>query len=176
MSGAVISGIAAGVPIWVWMILTAIVGLGLMSMRTRQSHAALFLALPLLGLLGLKAMLSLDPAPVVWLVFALAYGGGVGLGLWAQRRWILSVESARVRLAGEPVTLILMLTLFMMNFAMGVATAIAPDIVAGPSIQIGFAAIQGAISGMFLGRSMAVFRAVMGAGRAIKGTAQSCKT
>lgn len=54
------SAIFAAAPVWVWPLLALLLTLGLNAMRSRSTPALPFYALPLLGLLSLRSVLSLE--------------------------------------------------------------------------------------------------------------------
>ena len=154
--------ILTGTPVWVWPLLALILVLGLNAVRDRKSPIWILAVLPLLGILGLRSMLTIHAAALGWLLFAVAYAGGVLIGRALQPRWLFGVADGRVHLKGEALTLTLTLSLFMLNYATGVLRAVAPEVVASPVVQIVFPLIEGAISGLFLGRFLATLAVVRG--------------
>lgn len=114
------------VPLWVWLLLAGLIALGLRSSRNRTSPAWLMILPSALVVLGLRSLIALQVSPLVWALFAIAYGLGVLLGLRLQPRWTVARSGPTVMLRGEYLTLILMLALFGVNFALGMAQAVAP--------------------------------------------------
>lgn len=62
-------------------------------------------ALPFLGLSGLNAVAGLGAGPLVWAVFAAAYGLGAWGVFLVQSARVLGRDGRMVRLAGETLTL-----------------------------------------------------------------------
>lgn len=149
-----------GVPVWVWPLLAFLLWYGLRATRERETPVWPFYAVPLVGLLSVKAVLSLGQGALVWAMFGLAYAAGAGWGYARQRGLVLSRGGGRVTLAGEWMTLALMMLVFWMNFAGGVAQAVAPDIHGSLRFALLVALIGGAVGGSFLGRSLRVVRDV----------------
>lgn len=152
--------IAKGVPLWVWPLLVLLVVVGLRATRQRNTPVLPLYFLPLLGFLSLNAVSRFHAGPVIWLVFAGAYGLGAWLGFGFQGKVLLEKTGNRVTLRGEWLTFGLMMVLFWMNFAGGVMRAVAQDIYNGPAFQFGFAGVAGLAAGVFLGRAVRVLRSV----------------
>lgn len=154
-----ISGILTGAPVWVWPLLGLLVMLGLLSMRSRVSRVWPFYLMPLLAILAVRAVGGLHVSPELWGLFAAAYGMGAVLGWRVQPRWINGRDETRVALKGEALTLVMVLTVFVANFTAGTMKAVAPQVAEGTGFQFGFVLIVGLVSGLFLGRSLAILRA-----------------
>jgi len=77
-----------------------------------------------------------------------------------QRRWLLGREASRVRLAGESLTLSVMMLVFWANFAGGVMRAVAPQTYGNPVFHIIFAGLLAASCGSFAGRALRIWRGV----------------
>lgn len=146
--------ILAAVPLWVWALLVALVAMGLRSLRERTMPLALVYLLPAIGLLTLPALLALPHSGTALAAHALAYVAGAAMGYRLQERWLLAKSGGQVRLAGESLTLLLMLTMFSAKFVHGTMTAIAPATVSGLSYGIAFGAITGLAAGLFGGRAL----------------------
>ena len=126
------SGIITGAPIWVWPLLALLVFIGLRARRTRKAPVGLVYALPLLGALALRSTAALPADGWIWLVFAAAYVSGGWGGYLLQQGWLLGREGRMVRLAGENLTLAVMMLVFWANFAGGFLRAVAPGIYGAP--------------------------------------------
>lgn len=154
-----LSGIVTGAPIWVWPLLVLLVVLGWRASRRREVPVAVIFALPLMGLLSLRAVHGLEAGALAWGLFIAAYGAGGWSGAVVQRGWIIAKGNGRVTLKGEWLTMVQVVTIFAMNFAAEATRAIAPDIEAGPVFPAVFAAVAGAVAGLFAGRAVAVLLA-----------------
>ena len=153
------SALFTSAPLWVWPLLAMLLALGLNAMRTRTTPAWPLYGLPLLGVLSLRSVSALEAANWVWGVFALAYALGAVFGLRFQARRILKKAGRKVLLKGEALTLPSVMVLFWANFALGVLSAVAPDVLASLGFQAGFASVLAGVSGSFLGRAAAILRA-----------------
>ncbi len=147
-----------GAPVWVWPLLAALLFVGFNAMRTRTSPVVLLYLLPLLGFLSLRSVNGVATSAGVWGVFLLTYLTGGALGYRFQASRVLAKTGRHVRLAGEGLTLIVILILFSANFVTGVLTAVAPDTLVSGAFQAGFAAILALASGSFLGRALSIWR------------------
>lgn len=154
-----IGGILTGTPVWVWPVLVGLVFVGLRATQTRLIPVWLIYALPVLGVLSVRALIGLSPDYTAWCAFLLSYLGGMALGLSLGRRLILGREGNRIRLVGEWLTLVQVLAIFAMNFVTGVLRAVAPNVVETTAYPIGFALVAGLAAGLFAGRALAAWRA-----------------
>lgn len=149
--------ILSGAPIWVWPLLVFLIYFGLKATSKRTVTVWPMYILPLLGFLSVNAVNGLSPSKSIWIFFGLAYFIGIGSGLWFQRGIIAGKIGLTVTLAGEWVTLSILMVVFWMNFVGGVMRVVAPDIYANASFHQAFAAIAGLAAGSFLGRAAQVF-------------------
>ncbi len=146
-------------PVWAWAILVALIALGINQLRTR-----------------VVSRYSVVIAPVVFLLVGLmtASRGRVGFWVWALTllvtaavtffvwqptggaRYEASID--RLNLPGSVIPLLIMLTIFLLNYVINVALAINPSLRSDLVWQVGPAIILGALSGVFLGRALTLFR------------------
>ncbi|WP_298857409.1 hypothetical protein [uncultured Sulfitobacter sp.] len=152
------SAVLTGTPIWVWPLFILLVILGLRARHERLVPIIMFYALPLLGLSALNAVVGLSAGPPIWVVFALSYGAGIYGGYLIQRGWVLGREGRRVRLAGESLTLTMLMLVFGANFVGGFLEAVAPQVYGSNGFQIIFAAVVALSSGSFAGRALRVWK------------------
>lgn len=150
--------IMSAIPIWVFPLLGGLVWLGWRASHERAVSPWLVYALPLLGVLSLGTARGLDMAQAALIALALAYALGAVWGHKAQRRWIITRDARKVRLRGEWVTMVTILSLFGMNFATGMVQGMAPALAQGMVYAIGFGVIAGVLSGSLLGRALQVAR------------------
>lgn len=149
--------ILSGAPLWVWPLLAFLVFFGLKATRSRETPSLPIYLLPLLGLLSLNAVNSLQGAGALWFVFSVAYLFGAFLGFGFQKRVIREKSAKGVSLKGEWVTFMVLMTVFWMNFTGGVVKAISPDTYASTGFHILFTVIAGLAAGSFIGRALRVF-------------------
>ena len=149
-------------PVWVWGLLAALLALG--AAQTRQRHVApgrlllLPLALLVLGLSSTApAFIALPLSAALWL---LALGAGVAA---ASRRpapagtqWLPAEQ--RLRLPGSWVPMLLIMTIFSLRYAANVGMAFNPTWRSAPALLLPLALMYGGLSGLFLGRALALFR------------------
>jgi len=145
-------------PIWVWPLLVLLVALGLRASKTRWMPAVIVYVMPLLGLLSINNMLGLPNLIVVLAVFVIFYGLGAWGGLRLQSGFTLGREGGRVQVAGEWMTMITIIAVFLASFLNGLFVAIAPEIVTLPVVYLGLTMIKGLVSGIFIGRAIYVWR------------------
>ncbi len=68
----------------------------------------------------------------------------------------------RFELQGSWAPLVLMMTIFITKYAVGVTAAVQPDVLRSAAVGYGICAIYGACSGIFLGRAMRLWRLAYG--------------
>ena len=151
-------------PVWVWPLLAGLVALGLSQRRDRTIALPRAAIVPLvmagLSLLGVSSAFGTQPAAL--LAWALGMAGGVVLadagGLWSGIVW--SAPQRRLRVPGSWVPLALILAVFVTKFAVGAITATQPLLRAAPMFGIAVGCAYGLLSGMFLARGVAMWKAV----------------
>ena len=147
-----------GAPIWIWPLLAALFFVGMRARRDRTAPVILIFSLPVLGILGARTTAALPADGWIWGVFLIAYGAGGWVGFMLQRRWLLGREGYRVHLAGENLTLSVMMLMFWANFSGGVLQAVASDIYSTSIFQAIFVVLIASASGSFAGRAVQVWK------------------
>lgn len=157
--GEFIRQVLKNTPVWVWVILVALIALGVNQLRARvvPRHSVL-------------------TAPVVFLFVGLmaAGRGPVGFSAWALTLFATAAftflvwqptsgarydaNADRLNLPGSVVPMLLMLTIFLLNYVINVTLAINPSLRSEMIWQVGPAVILGALSGVFFGRAATLFR------------------
>jgi hypothetical protein len=148
-----------GAPIWVWPLLVVLMLVGLRARKERTAPVLLIYGLPALGILGLRSVAALPAETWIWALFAVGYGVGCWGGYLVQRRWVLGREGRMVQLAGEGLTLGVMMIMFWANFAGGVLQAVAPQLYSSSLFQVIFVGVIACAGGSFAGRALRVWRA-----------------
>jgi NhaP-type Na+/H+ and K+/H+ antiporter len=156
--GEFVSQILKGTPVWVWAILVALIVLGVKQLRAR-----------------VVKRYSVLVAPVVFLVIGLmaAGRGPIGLLAWAIALFATAAftffvwqptagarydaNTDRLNLPGSAIPMLIMLSIFLLNYVINVALAIKPALRAEFVWQVGPAIILGALSGVFIGRALTLF-------------------
>lgn len=155
-----LANLLVNIPVWVPALFVGLLIIGLRASRTRRVPVLVIAALPLMGLLTLRNMIALDPAPWLWIVAASLYLLGAGFGAKLQRGWILAREGRFVELKGEWVTLIAVMALFAAGFVHGTLNSIAPHITDAAVFLVLYSATICLAAGQFLGRAAATLRSI----------------
>jgi len=144
-------------PFWVWPLFFILLFFGLKARKVRVVHVAILYALPLLGILSLRSVAQLAPPAMVWGLFALGYlAGGTG-GFRFQKKIVLARQGVWVRLAGEWLTLAMLMVIFWMNYVGGIMAVVAPATSGALGFQAVFGVGMAAAAGIILGRAVRVF-------------------
>jgi len=172
--GAISSNIKGGVtmlsifqhiPVWVFIVFIVLLMRGLNARADREISAIQALILPL--------------AMILWSMSGVVQGSGLGLmgalawliaaslvfvAYWVlngpQAMWIRP-ETGKLHIRGSWQPLCLMMLAFFSHFVSGTLQAVQPHIASMPPVQMGFAAIYGAVSGVFLARFIAILQLVL---------------
>ncbi len=147
-----------GAPIWVWPLLVILILVGLRARKERSAPVLLIYGMPALGLLGLRSVAALPAETWIWALFAVGYGLGCWGGYVLQRRWLLGRDGRVVQLAGEDLTLTVMMIMFWANFAVGVLQAVAPQLHGSNLFHVIFVGVLACAGGSFAGRAFRVWR------------------
>jgi hypothetical protein len=154
--------IIANTPRWVWILLLALLWLGLSQTLPRKATLKRITLMPLamtgLSLYGTVAAFGTGAQVLlVWL-------GAASLTLMRLMQRALSAESRydpttrSFTLPGSWVPLMLILGLFVTKYIVGALTAMQPALVHEASFSLGFAMLYGAFSGVFLARAARLWR------------------
>lgn len=151
-----ISGIWQNAPVWVWPLFFVLLFIGLMAMRPRQGSIVPYFFYPLFGLTAAKVVNGLVQYPLNWIAFAAFYLLGAVMAFRWQDRLIVAKTGWTMQQKGDRITFLVLMLIFFSNFANGVATAVAPQVLATPLYTVIFAGIIGICSGSFTGRAARV--------------------
>lgn len=148
-------------PIWVWFLLMALLALGLSSTRTRyRSHMTLIVPALVFTMIALAklAVAGFDAVTVLG-----TFAGGVpALGLVAllrPARFTERLENGKYLIRGEWMSLIVILAVFVGNYAGAVLAAIQPELASAVGPRLAIAAINGFSAVFMAGRTFAHLRA-----------------
>ena len=157
-----IVNILSHTPVWVWGLLAALMALGFSQTRQRRLAPWRLLMLPLVLLgLGLWSMapgfMALPISALVWLA-ALGTGAALLAGRSAQAgaEWLPAEQ--RLLLPGSWMPLLLILGIFSLRYAANVGMAMNPGWRSAPELLLSLALLYGGISGLFLGRALALLK------------------
>ena len=149
-------------PLWVWVLLTVLMGLGLTQWRDREVTPARIVVMPLvLGALGVSmlwpALRVMPISGALWLLcVALAFTAAARWLVPRRTRWNATAQRLRVPGSGWPMAL--MLATFLLKYAIGVFQAMQPLAASSPGFLTGLAVLSGVLSGLWLGRAWAMLR------------------
>jgi hypothetical protein len=143
------------IPVWVFALLIGLIALGLMQTRTRhirkQRLLGINIALTVFTLVGVVQQWRLTP----WLALSLLSWAAMGLLVaWALGQGAapegarFEPETRRFTVPGSWLPLTLFMTIFACKFAVGMTTAMAPDLLDSLSAAIGVSALYGLLSGV----------------------------
>lgn len=154
-----LTNIISQIPIWVAPLFILLLILGIRATKTRSVPLVIIYALPLLALLSLQSLSRLPDQALVWPLYVVFYGLGAVLGFRLQQRWIIAKHARHVEVAGEWLTLATMMFIFALSFAIGMVRSIAPTFLENPLNEIILVALVAIVGGIFIGRTVRVWRA-----------------
>ena len=143
------------IPVWVFALLIGLIALGLVQTRTRhirkQRLLGINIALTVFTLVGVVQQWRLTP----WLALSLLSWAAMGLLVaWALGQGAapegarIEPETRRFTVPGSWLPLTLFMTIFACKFAVGMTTAMAPDLLDSLTAAIGVSALYGLLSGV----------------------------
>lgn len=156
----ILTTILVKTPFWVWPLLAALIWLGLSRTKIRETNPAPLLIPPLLfgGLVIVKLVLSgFAPMPMFGTTSGIVLGALAVLWLKPARN-TARLPDGRLRIEGEWASLVIMMLVFIANYAAGVAGSIAPQITTGPEFQYTIALINGFSASLMASRTYAYLR------------------
>jgi len=150
-------------PAWVWLLLAALVALGVRQARPRSGGIVALSIQPVaMILLSLSSTISafraspaLPGALVLWLLAALCLTALVAVG---QTPGQYDPLSRRYALPGSWWPLALMLAVFSVRYVVAVRLALHPGLSSDQGFVLPVAVLYGALSGLFLGRAARLWR------------------
>lgn len=149
--------ILANTPRWVWGLLLALLWLGLSQAvsRTASLRRITFMPLAMTGLSLYGTVTAFGTDPQVLLVWLCASGLISALVLQQALPAATRYDPAtrRFTLPGSWVPLLLILGIFVTKYVVGTVTALQPTLARDAAFVLGFSALHGAFSGVFLARA-----------------------
>lgn len=149
-------------PLWVWLLLAALLALGLSQRRGRFVQPARLLILPLvllgLGLSSMAAAFSALPLVGVAWVAALLMSLTLALRLKPPAGTHWDAAAGRLFLAGSWMPLFIILVIFTLRYTTAVSLALHPAWRTDLAVQLPLALAFGSLSGLFLGRTLGLWR------------------
>jgi hypothetical protein len=157
-----VSRIIANTPIWVWLLLVALLWVGFAQTRTRCVEARSILTLPVvMPAMSLSGMVtSFGPMPQAMLAWAVATTIGTSLILIrsiAPSTYYDSV-AGRFHVPGSWIPMAVILSIFSLKYATGVTLAVQPALASSVEFAAILSALYGGFSGIFVGRAVRLWR------------------
>ena len=149
-------------PWWVFLIFLFVVSRGILALRTRTVEISRLAIIPVIfavwGAYSLFSLFGLDVAAVA--IFAVALLAGAGVGLVLAQHGAVRADQANglVEVSGSPVTLILVLAIFIGKYALGYWLAVDPGARTSLSFLAADAIVSGFVIGVFVGRFAGLWR------------------
>ncbi len=148
-------------PVWVWGLLALLVALGVRQMFSRRLALRRSAVLPLvllgLSLAGVVGSFGVQALPLLAWAAGLAAMVAVLQGRVDTQAVRYDSATRQFQVPGSAVPLALMLGLFMLKYAAGVALAMNPWLRATLPFALTISLTYGIFSGAFLGRAMALW-------------------
>lgn len=158
-----VPGLVRGTPGWVWLLLAALLLLGVLQLRDRTASLArvslLPLAMTVFSLWGTLGAFGRSPAApeALWL-WVMATAATTALLAPREPHARYDALTRSYRLPGSALPLALFLGMFLVRYAVGVRLAIQPGLVHETAFVLPMAALSGVFSGVFLGRAAQLWR------------------
>lgn len=153
-----LSQIITRTPIWVWAILAALIFMGAKALRPRTVKRYTVLIAPIaflmLGLTSSRGTIGFAS----WGISLLAVASFTFF-VWkptAGARYV--PEGDQLHMPGSVVPMVLMLAIFLLNYIINVTLAMNPALRNELLWQVGPGIVLGALSGLFAGRALTMFR------------------
>ena len=150
-------------PLWVWGLLGGLLALGISQLRDRTASRTRVSMLPLVmtivSVWGTFSALGGTPHRAIS-VLAWFVAAALAFALLARGRNAAQYDAARrlYRLPGSAVPLLLIVGIFLVKYVVGVDLAMAPQLVQDTTYVLCVAALYGAFTGVFVGRTSRLWR------------------
>lgn len=148
------------IPVWVFFMLFGLLALGYRLSRTRLvkpgTVALIAFAMLVYSLYGVTSSFGVDALPLA--AWGVGIAAAIVLGSQAIGARGLSREGERVRVAGSWWPMVLVMAIFALKFALGVARGVGSPVVEAAWCVGAASAISGLISGAFAAQALAVHR------------------
>jgi hypothetical protein len=149
-------------PVWVWGILVVLVVLGLLQSAPRTLSVRRILLLPLaMTALSLHGTFNtFPPAAWSWLMWV---GAALVTATWFASADLpagtrFDAQRRLLEIPGSWQPMVLMMAIFFTRYVVGVVLAMAPALTHDPATAAIVSSIYGALSGVFLGRTVRMLR------------------
>ncbi len=149
------------VPLWVWVLLVALLALGIAQLQPRKVSLPRALAMPLALLMGsaigMWSSFGLGLASAVWLTATLGFAL-----LWMRLPLVRGVRwddwREQFELPGSVVPLAFILVIFSVKLSVGSALAMQPQLAAHAPFALGVAVLYAGVNSLLAARSLQLWR------------------
>jgi hypothetical protein len=155
-----ITGILINTPIWVWLILAALMYLGLLRTRTRETSSASILLTSsiFLAIAILKLTLGHFAATAVLGTVAGVVAAIILLSVVRPGKNAAWLASGNLQIQGEWFSLTLIMCVFLVNYGIAVTSAISPELAMSENVRFTSGFINALSSGFMVGRAFLYLR------------------
>lgn len=154
-------------PVWVWVLLAALIALGMSQARDRELSLKRVTILPLvmIAFSATSVMQNAGKHPSIVLAWLMACAVGAMLVMRSplDSKTQYHANSGMLSVAGSWVPMFLILTIFIGKFALAVFSKMQPEVAQSLNFAATSALIFGALSGVFLGRAARLWKLVAAA-------------
>lgn len=143
-------------PLWVWPLLAYVLFMGWQATRDRTVAPWRVFVMPAVAVVLAAANLATGgatPTGLAGFAAGVAIGAAAGLAI-ARRRPVQLRADGRLALAGDWLPLVLMVCIFALRYARGIAVGIDPQIATEPGFMFGGALASGLFSAMMVARML----------------------
>ncbi|OKO97963.1 membrane protein [Xenorhabdus eapokensis] len=157
-----ILAIIKGTPIWVWILFAFLIKRGINALYDREMRIQRLFFMPVLFLIwAVYSVLNETTFPnsaFLALIVGIIVGGGIGWGLWrSQPRLKKGSENGLIIRSGTPLTLSLILTVFIVKFIISAMMNINSNLLYSFNFNLLFGFICGLSDGVFWGGTLNLF-------------------
>ena len=156
-----------GTPVWVWVLLAYLVYRGVKALRTSVTSLPKLAVIPTVfviwGIWGTYAAFGGSPVSLaLWLT---SFVLGTALGYWRMAAAPIRVDRERqlIELPGGPMTLIVILVMFGVQYTLNVTAALDPKAREALWFILVSVGCSGGAGGLFLGRFLGLYRKLQSA-------------
>lgn len=149
-------------PAWVFVLLIALIVLGLMQTTTRSVRKIPALILPagmiVLSLAGINSSFGLRPVPVVSWVVAVVFAAFVGYAIFRDKRVTYDATEGKFHVPGSWVPLAVIMAIFFAKYVYAAMYAMQSDLISTPVFIVSLSAVYGLLSGYFAAKALNLIR------------------
>lgn len=146
-----------GTPWWVWVVFVYVIIIGIKTTKPQIVSLYRLLIVPFIFVFLSLHTLWLTPMNFLHIsVFIMTMLIGIGAGFWQISRLFIEVDRRKKLLSvpGSPVTLILVLIVFVSKYYFGFTEAVHPEMMQNDAFILSMLALSGVCSGIFIGRAV----------------------